>query len=416
MSLKKLSFETRLLVLCLLSSVPSAVALIFMMLNTGVSVYLTAIIGLLLALIIAWCVATITTKTSFLFRTLSNLLEAMTKGDYSLRGRKEYTDSALDNLVAQINTLSETLARQRLEVKEHQLLLSKVINHIDVAIVATNEHNQITLTNPAATKLLADKALSSLDSLEKSGKYNIVKDQFIEEGQKHHLLFITDVRDLLRAQERKAWQNLIRVLSHEINNSLTPIASISQTLHGLVKTSDQAAQDKEDITDGLLLINERAKSLRSFIDSYRNLSRLPQPKKHLTVIKPLLDKVLNLFEQTKIDLICPDDLAVTLDPIQMEQLLINLIKNAIEAMAAKPGNVTIKVVEHNAKITLMIKDQGPGLTNPDNLFVPFYTTKAKGSGTGLVLSRQIIEAHGGDLILQNASDETGCEVLVELPR
>ena len=414
----KLSFELKLLLLALLASVPSTIGLIVFMLKAGVSVYLTAMIGIILFMVIAWCIATIVGKTSFLFRTLSNLLEAMTNGDYSLRGKKQYTDSALGNLVAQINLLSETLAKQKLEVEQHQLLLAKVIKHIDVAIIAMDEKEQITLANPAAEKLLTQNQSSGqtpdIEALKQSGKYNIVQDQFIENGKQNRLWFITDVRDLLRAEERKTWQNLIRVLSHEINNSLTPISSLSQTLQRLVNRSEDLSEEKPDIEDGLTLINERANSLKTFIDSYRNLSRLPEPKKQPTNIKLLLEKVINLFEQRTINLTCDNEIQFNLDPIQFEQLLINIIKNANEAMPSTQGQIDIGSTSNNDTLTLTIKDQGPGINNPQNLFVPFYTTKAKGSGTGLVLSRQIIEAHGGDLVLKNREDETGCEVVISL--
>lgn len=414
MAPSKLPFEIKLLLLVLLSSVPSAIGLVAFMIKSGISVYLTAMVAIVLTMVIAWCTATVVGKTSYLFRTLSNLLEAMTKGDYSLRGRKEHSDSALDNLVCQINMLSETLAKQRIEVKEHQLLLAKVIKQIDVAIIAMDERQEITLANPAAQKLLENSKTLDLEKLKHSGKYNIHHDRFIEEGKQQQLWFITDVRDLLRAQERKAWQNLIRVLSHEINNSLTPISSISQTLGTLVSRSDDIREDKADLEDGLLLINERAKALKSFIDSYRALSRLPQPKKQNIKIKALLEKVTGLFEQQPIDLQCDEKLTCDIDPVQFEQLLINLVKNAIEAMQNTPGKITIECTLTHLTLTLFIKDEGPGINNPDNLFVPFYTTKPNGSGTGLVLSRQIVEAHGGDLMLRNRDDRQGCEVVITL--
>ena len=419
-TMKKLSFEAKLLFMILLCSVPSGIGLIVFMLIAGVSVYLTAMIGIILFIVIAWCAAAATHKTNYLFLTLSNLLEAMTHGDYSLKGRKESTDSALDNLVSQINLLSDTLARQKLEVKQHQLLVNKIINHIDVAIIALDSQDQITLANPQAKKLMGPNKTIDIQALEQNGKYNIVQDSFIENGSKNRLWFITDVRDLLRAEERKTWQNLIRVLSHEINNSLTPISSISQTLNRLITQaqdgkSDNISDNIEDIQDGLTLIHQRANSLKTFIDSYRNLSRLPEPKKQATVIKTLLDKAASLFEIRIITITCPTELEINLDPVQFEQLLINLIKNAHEAMSDPQGQIFINCELHNNKLILTIEDEGPGINNPDNLFVPFYTTKATGSGTGLVLSRQIIEAHGGDLILANRKQATGCSVTINLP-
>ena len=435
----RLSFEHKLLLLILFASVPSWVGLVALMLSTGKSVYLSAIVALILFLIIAYCTATITNKTSFLFRTLSNLLEAMTTGDYSMRGRGELTKSALGDLVLQINTLSETLASQRLEVKEHQLLLGKIINQIDVAIIAIDNQQNLSLVNPAAAKLfnlqvaqligtsavkfnlnkLIDSAEQSLVQWtfpKRSGQFTLHTDQFIEGGNTHQLLFITDVRELLRGEERKTWQNLIRVLSHEINNSLTPISSLSQTLSRMIERSDNLDEDKPDLQDGLNLIHERANSLKTFIDSYRQLSRLPEPKRQVVLVEALVDNVISLFEHREIMVKCPSDLKANLDPVQIEQLLINLIKNADEAMSnlAGDGEIVIECATHNNTLDIKIKDQGPGLSNTDNLFVPFYTTKANGSGIGLVLSRQIVEAHQGDLTLVNRDDAVGCEVCVSI--
>lgn len=194
-------------------------------------------------------------------------------------------------LVRQINNLSETLASQRLEVIEHQLLLAKVISQIDVAIVAIDDNHKVSLANPAAAKLFnleveeitqSDATRLNLQSLfdnpdqtviewsfpHQSGKFSIHTDKFIEGGKTSHLLFITDVRDLLRTEERKTWQNLIRVLSHEINNSLTPISSLSQTLGKLISNSDNLSEDKPDILDGLNIVRERANSLKTFIVRY----------------------------------------------------------------------------------------------------------------------------------------------------
>ncbi len=410
MAPQNISFSAKLLAVTLLATLPSYLGLIYLMVTTGVSVYLTAMVGLVLLMLIAYSCSFVVRKTDFLFRTLSNLLEAMTNGDYSLRGRKTFSHSALGNLVSQINLLSETLARQKAEVKAQQLLLGKVINHIDVAILAFNHRQQLTLANPAAQALLGEDTPFDIDALRRSGKYRIHNDSFIEDGQTHQLWFITDVSQLLRAQERKAWQNLIRVLSHEINNSLTPIASLSQTLSKLMKNTHDSNSLRQDISDGLSLINQRANGLKTFIDGYRALSRLPTPQLQRVSLKPLLQKVILLFDKREIVLDCPPNIEVDIDPIQIEQLLINLLKNADEAMAKMPGKILIHCRQDKQHCHISIKDSGPGITNPSNLFIPFYTTKAGGSGTGLVLCRQIVEAHQGEMQIQNRLDAQGGEV------
>jgi len=447
------ALERKLVILLLCAALPSAIGLIVLMIITQQSIYLTALIGLILLLSIGYCAVMIVVRSNFVFRTLSNLLESMTQGDYSLRGRTSDANSAFGELMMQMNTLSETLANQRREVKEKQLLLSKIINQIDVAIIAINEENMITLANPCAAGLFeqsveqfnGQSAISlKLDELvnhinaatdssqspptiayqfpARQGQFTIRCDKFIENNQTQQLLFITDVKALLRSEERKTWQNLVRVLSHEINNSLTPISSISQTLIKLSNNAD-SEDTSSDVVDGLTIIQERASSLKSFIDSYRELSALPKATRQKVAIKPLFNQVIQCFAHRTINLSVDEDLSVSIDPVQIERLLINLIKNADEAMPAKTGVIDIACRDKQQnngdnKLLINIKDQGPGLANTDNLFTPFYTTKAKGSGIGLVLCRQIVETHQGDLHLDNICQQDGtiegCEVCIEL--
>lgn len=432
------SFEARLCGLLLLAAVPPAVLLVGVMLANDMSVYLTSLVGLTLLMSISLCAASLYRRVNYQFRTLSNLLEAMTKGEFSLRGRRRNEQQALGELVGQINMLADTLSSQRLQVKEHQLLLAKVISQIDVGIIAIDAEQRISLINPAAASLLNDSvdALSHQDirqfdlpGLEHNGaqtlvewqfphrvgKFQIHLDQFIEQGISHKLLFITDVQDLLRREERKIWQNLIRVLSHEINNSLTPIKSLSQMVYSSVKHQQPVPEGQEDQLEALQIITERAASLRQFIDSYRQLAKLPDPQPVEVSLSGLVDKVVALFEHRPVQIDGAKDLMVKLDAPQFEQLLINLIKNADEAMTDPQRKITIEWRCTQQNLQLTITDDGPGLTNSDNLFVPFYTTKPQGSGIGLVLCRQIAEGHGGYLSVKNRPDTTGCVVTVDLP-
>ena len=438
MANRRWPFEYKLLALLLLAALPGSLGLVALMLMSDISIFLTALVALSLLLLIGWCSLTVTHKSEFLFRTLSNLLEAMSTGDYSLRGRRELSDSALGDLVVQINRLSQTLSEQQLSVKSHQLLVAKIINQIDVAIIAFDEQEQITLANPAAARLLgttteqlrgASASALALDTLmakgnqklvewsfaQRSGRFSLHLDHFIEGGRNRRLLFITDVRDILREEERKSWQNLVRVLSHEINNSLTPISSLSQTLSRLVDQSTDIEQDKQDISDSLGIIHERANSLKTFIDSYRQISRLPSPKPMPTPLLPLLEQLPELFAERDIVVDCDSRLSAMIDPVQFEQLLINLVKNADEAMTDNQGSVCVTARANLGELILTIADQGRGLTNAQNLFVPFYTTKPGGSGIGLVLCRQIVEGHGGDLRLDNRPDGPGCVVTLHVP-
>lgn len=440
---KKLSFESRLTWLSLSASVPLLLLLIFTMIYADISVYLillTVFLGLILVIISN---ALIHQKSAYQFRSLSNLLDAMTKGDYAMRIRQEEKDSALNELVTSINGLAQHLSNQRIQSIENQLLLNTVIEHIDVAIVSLDADCAYQTLNPAAENLLLSHnaeqrnivkqqvlALSSikpgrssvmdLHFAHQNGRFNIHSEQYRSSGQQHQLIFITDVSHILRKEEEKAWKNLVRVLSHEINNSLTPIASISQTLEKISKKSSNLSEHSDDLQAGLQLIAERSRALRDFVNSYRELNQLPLPDKKPTDLLQMSNKLVQLFGEKKLLVKNKDKLIISGDPIQIEQVLINLIKNGIEAckLLSKDepvARIELRWLKNTKWIDILISDNGNGIKNVDNLFVPFYTTKAKGSGIGLALSRQIIEAHSGKLLLANRTDQSGCVATIRLP-
>lgn len=434
-------FEKQLIKYLLVATLVPTLLLLFTLYYYQASGYLISLISLSLFCLIVFCATTIYDKITFQLRTLSNLLEGMVHGDYSLRGRQTSgsADNALTQLVNQINGLADTLLAQRYAAKESQLLVSKVIQHIDVAILAIDEKQTVALVNPAAEKLLnvteqsvlgkdlnhigcqpllnvQDQKLVSMEFAAKKGKFQVIKDQYREQGHQHQLFFITDVNQLLREQERQAWQNLIRVLSHEINNSLSPIASLAGTLKGFSQKIDNAAI-ADNFNQGLAVISERAESLGQFIQSYRQLTHLPAINLSQVALANLVSKLLALLakefsREIKVD-IAPS-IMVNADPIQLEQVLINLIKNAHEASKLPSDKITIKAEQTANKTVISIIDNGAGLSDSDNLFTPFYTTKAQGSGIGLVLSRQIIEAHGGTFYLTNRNETNGCIATIEL--
>lgn len=436
---KRRPFEAHLIRLVLLVSLPLLLLLLWMMVLANISIWLILLAGLFGGLMILYASYSIYQKISYQFRSVSNLLEALVQGDYSLRARTDQTSGAFDELMVAINGLAKRLSQQRWESVESQLLLRTIIEHIDVAIIALNQDNQIRFTNPAADNLLQLKdASSSQDLLQQlafvqeltsgchqvvelslgyqQGRFNVYVEEFREEGKQHKLLFITDIRTLLRSEERKAWQNLVRVISHEINNSLSPIASISQTLKRIIERDPQGAAAIDDLREGLNIISERAVGLSRFVDSYKQLAKLPEPQIQPLAIRPLVEKMIALFNHTSIEIETETDFILQLDPVQFEQVLINLIKNAVEASAlTNPGSaIKIRWAIGRQLFKLDICDQGSGISNPDNVFVPFYSTKKQGSGIGLVLSRQIIEAHNGRLTLSN-QDSGGCCASIELP-
>jgi nitrogen fixation/metabolism regulation signal transduction histidine kinase len=436
----KKSSEAQLAQLSLLASLPVFSLLIWVMIYAKISVYLILLTVLLATVIIVYSYLKIQQISAFQFRSLSHLLDAMNQGEYSLRASSVNGDNARNELVNAINNLAKRLNKQRLESIENQLLLRTVIDHIDVAIIAVNDENELILSNPAANKLLQlptsspsndlSQQLSTFDSIvsgqskvmkltfaDHPAKYNVHVESFRYAGQQQKLLFITDVSLLLRTQERNAWQSLVRVISHEINNSLAPIASISETLKRGLAKQQNTSQDSNNLLEGLQVISQRANNLKDFVSSYRQISTLPEPKKNITSITALVEKVIPLFQSNKILVGSSPEVSLTLDPILIEQVLINLIKNALESMQNEPtdARVLISWQIHHQNLKLTIDDKGVGIGNYENLFVPFYTTKKQGSGIGLVLCQQIIEAHDGQLTLTNKADQPGCLACIELP-
>jgi len=441
----KRSFEVQLTQLSLIASLPLFFLLIGIMFYADISIYLILLTILFASISIILCHVKIHQKSSYQFRSLSNLLDAMIRGDYSLRGRSNENDVALNELVDAINSLAIRLNKQRIESVESQLLLRTVINHIDVAIIALNAENELILLNPAASNVLQLpdnessrlslkqlKQLEQLGQLEsgqskvmtlkfanQQGKYNVHMEEFRDSGKQQKLLFLTDVSYILRSEEQNAWQSLVRVISHEINNSLAPIASISQTLKRFLNRQQDIESQKENLIEGLTIISQRTNNLRDFVNSYKQISCLPTPKKVPTSINDLVNKIIPLYAKSNItiDDSLASDLNLLIDPIQIEQVLINIIKNAVESTQSVNADGSIELhwqVQENI-FTLTISDEGAGIINPDNLFVPFYTTKQQGSGIGLVLCRQILDAHQGQLTLTNRLDKKGCLAVISLP-
>ena len=439
----KKSFEVQLTLLSLLTSIPLFLLLVAVMIYANISVYLILLTVLISSLVMVYSHSKLHQKSAYQFRSLSNLLDAMVQGDYSLRARPSDGDEALNELVDSINSLSLRLNKQRIETTESQLLLTTVINHIDVAILALNENNELVLTNPAAKKLLqipaelqefdliksfsqfdqiaamnsGNSQVMSLSFANQQGKFNVHLEEYRENGKPQKLVFITDVSTMLRSEERNAWQALVRVISHEINNSLAPIASLSQSLRRLLARKEDLESHKDYLVEGLSIISQRSNSLTEFVNSYKQIASLPEPKKQANSVLELVNKTVALYPDESIEVRNIDDITLFIDAVQFEQVLINLVKNAIEAIknTGEAGKVVIHGQVNGTVYSLSLVDDGTGVSNVDNLFVPFYTTKSKGSGIGLVLCRQIVEAHGGKVSLTNRVGLSGCIATIELP-
>jgi nitrogen fixation/metabolism regulation signal transduction histidine kinase len=377
-------------------------------------------------------------RVVFPLRTLSNLLAALQEGDFSVRARGAGIDDALGEVMQQVNAMSGTLREQRLGALEATTLLRKVMEEIEVAIFAFDSQQLLRLVNRAGEKLLAKPAerlmgrsAEELDLAEclggeparilqttfpsGPGRWGMRRSMFRDHGLPMQLLVIGDLTRPLREEELQAWQRLVRVLGHELNNSLTPIKSIAGSLESLVSRDSLPADWQEDMRRGLAVISSRSESLSRFIGAYARLAKLPRPTLAPLDVAPWVERVVGLETRLHVDVQPGPEVVIHGDADQLEQVLINLLRNAADAALETGGGVRVGWRKNATYIEVKIEDDGPGLSNISNLFVPFFTTKPGGSGIGLVLSRQIAEAHGGALTLENRRTGSGCEARLRLP-
>jgi nitrogen fixation/metabolism regulation signal transduction histidine kinase len=385
-------------------------------------------------------------RVVFSLQTLSNLLAALREEDFSVRARGANREDAMGEVMIEVNALSETLRQQRLGALEASALLRTVMEEIDVAIFTFDNETKLRLVNRAGERLLARPAerllgftanelglaaclegestrTMELNFAGGSGRWGMRRGSFRQGGLPHHLIVLSDLSRTLRDAERQAWQRLIRVLGHELNNSLAPIQSVAQGLEsGLrsaIKTSE--LQDGpgnailEDLRQGLGIIRSRTEALARFMAAYARLARLPQPKLAPLSVQDWIARVAKLATRTQVKVVEGPAVELSADADQLEQLLINLIRNAVDASLETGGGVEVGWSREGSQLDVWVHDEGPGIANTANLFVPFFTTKPGGSGIGLVLSRQIAEAHGGELTLKNRTDARGCEARLRLP-
>lgn len=447
------STDWRIFFLVLASAIPAFGLLIYIIITDQVSLLVALSLFFVCCLWSLIFASSVREKLIHHIRTMSNLIEAIRAEDYSLKSSRAREPGELAELYQQINALNTKLKSARQSETELQNLLETVVNHINVAIIACDSEGYITLVNRLACKLLDkkpeflinvalnDTALNQLplESLNEDshpnnsrlkehksrllehvfpgaeGRWQINQSFYRQQGKPGRIIFITDLKQVLSEEEITAWQRLIRVIGHEVNNSLTPITSICQTLEKLLSLPEDQ-RDEKDIREGLNVIAERAKSLKDFISVYARIARLPEPQKVVFPVNNLMQKIKRFFSDQAVTIAdTEEDLQLFGDPVHLEQVLINLIKNAVESshQTEKPVDVSIDLKDHRCEF--IIKDCGAGISNMANIFVPFYTTKAQGAGIGLTLCRQIAAKHNGQVSLENRTDEQGAVAKLILP-
>jgi nitrogen fixation/metabolism regulation signal transduction histidine kinase len=376
-------------------------------------------------------------------RVLTNVLSSVKEEDFSFRATQAVSGDALGDLALEVNNLARAREMERLGIVEANSLLRKVTSEVDAVILAFSPNGKVKLFNRAAASFLsrpeqeiAGRTATELGienllngspaetisrftgDMEK--RWILRRTSFREDGIPHRLIMLSEASEALRAEERLAWQRLVRVLSHEINNSLAPIKSVARTLARMSEA--KLPEDvRENFKLGLDVIGSRTEALNRFLQSYARLTRLPPPMRQPVRLERLIERVAGLESRLKITVISGPDVIIHVDPDQLEQALINLTRNAVDSVLMRPeilplpSLVTISWAVVNHDLDLRIRDCGVGLLDTANLFVPFYTTKENGTGIGLLLSRQIVESHQGRLVIHNRGDALGCEVEIKIP-
>ncbi|MBT5900787.1 MAG: PAS domain S-box protein [Opitutaceae bacterium] len=455
---RKLTHDHHVLVGTLLAGLPGVlVAMGFLWLGEGESAKMQWTFSLLV--IGCWLGFSFSVQNRVVrsLQTMANLLSAVREGDFSIRARGASREDAHGDVMTEINSLGSILRAQRLGAIEATALLRTVMEEIDVAIFAFDSDGVLRLVNRSGQELLAASAEKILGRSAQeiglgeciegpptgvlqhtkfpggSGRWGMRRTQFREGGLPHEMVVVADLSEALREEEIKAWQRLVRVLGHELNNSLAPIKSIAGTLDSTLRRPlDERASDwEEDMQSGLKIIANRAEGLSRFLHAYSRLAKLPKPQRTPCEIRPLIHQVAQLEIRQKVKIIDGPEVVLSCDGAQLEQVLINLIKNAVDANleadqpddSSEPpmpppstGEVSLSWEASDKAVTFRVADEGHGIGKATSLFVPFFTTKPSGSGIGLVLCRQIAENHGGTLELENRTDRTGCVAILSLPQ
>ncbi|MBZ5726047.1 MAG: PAS domain-containing protein [Acidobacteriia bacterium] len=434
----RLSHEGRVVLLAFLAGLPGSATALYLLWTLGFQPkYQWTFTVLIVCSWLGFALA-VRERVVFPLQTLSNLLGALREGDFSVRGRSPRPDDALGEVMREVNTLGSTLREQRLGAMEATTLLRTVMREIDVAIFAFDEHHRLRLVNRAGERILAalpERLLGQtaaelnleacLDGPPQgtlqavfpggAGRWGVRRTRIRERGLPLDLVVISDLTQALSEQELQAWQRLVRVLGHELNNSLAPIKSIAGSLESILARQPLPEDWRDDMRRGLNVITSRSESLSRFIGAYARLAKLPRPQLQPLDVAASVGRAVSFETRLAVEVVPGPHITVQGDPDQLEQVLINLLRNAADASLATHGAVRVGWGRDGRMMEIWVKDDGAGLSSTANLFVPFFTTKPGGSGIGLVLSRQIAEGHGGALMLENRADGPGCVARLRLP-
>jgi len=434
----RLRFDQRILLLALAAGVPATLVSVILLWSGDFTPKVQWTLMVLIVGVWLGCSFSVRYRVVLPLQTLSNLLAALRESDFSIRARQPSSDDPLGAVMLEVNMLAATLREQRLGALEAGALLRTVMVEIDVAVFTFDGARQLRLVNRAGERLLGQTAEQLLGRRAEdlglsawldgptpriadvampggTGRYEVRRTTFREGGRPHQLLVLADVSRPLRDEERQAWQRLIRVIGHEINNSLAPIKSIAGSLESLLGRDALPEDWPDDMRRGLAVIAARSDSLSRFTTAYARLAKLPAPRLDAIDVKALVTRVAGVETRLAVRIEPSPSITIRADPDQLEQLLINVLHNAVDAAQQTGGGVSVGWKREGRLMDLWIDDEGAGLPNASNLFVPFFTTKPGGSGIGLVLSRQIAEAHGGSLTLENRIDHRGCRAHLRLP-
>jgi two-component system nitrogen regulation sensor histidine kinase NtrY len=434
----RVSHENRILVLASAAAAPALVAALLLLWLGDFSTKVQWTVALLVMLWFLGFGLALRERVMRPLQTLSNLIAALSEGDFSIRARGARPDEALGLALFEVNQLTETLREQRVGAVEATALLRKVMEEIDVAVLAFDGDERVRAANRGAARLFGAtpatmlrrdaESLGVRELLEgptprviegafKSGgrRWELRRSAFRLGGRPHSLVVLSDLSRTLREEELQAWKRLVRVLSHEINNSLAPIRSMSESLRSGLRRSPRHPEWETDAERALDVIGGRADALIRFMQSYARLARLPPPRRRPVQVGAWIRRVARLEARLPVEVIEGPDVVLQADGDQLEQLLINLVGNGVDAALETGGGVRVEWAVPDHELEVRVEDDGPGLADTTNLFVPFFTTKPSGSGIGLVLSRQIAEAHGGAVWLVNRTDRSGCVAHVRLP-